>query len=176
MISNTALIESILFLETEPVDVRRLAEISELDEQSVAATLRELEKIYEADVHGMSILEVDGRFAISLKPRPWERLKPRYGKQEERKLSRAALETLSIVAYYQPVTRNEIESIRGVKADGMLRLLMKSGLVAGVGKRDIPGRPVQYGTTREFLKRFNLRSIAQLPKLADDEEERFRKS
>ena len=103
----------------------------------------------------------------------WESLKDRYGRKNEQKLSRAALETLSIIAYSQPVTRAEVESIRGVAADNMIRFLLERNLVKEVGKKDAPGKPVQYGTTKEFLKFFRLGSIAELPRLGELERDRF---
>jgi segregation and condensation protein B len=83
------------------------------------------------------------------------------------------METLSIIAYSQPITRSEIESIRGVQADTMIRLLLEKELIRETGKKDVPGKPVQFGTTREFLKLFRLESIADLPKLNESEAERF---
>jgi len=83
------------------------------------------------------------------------------------------METLAIVAYSQPVTRPEIEKIRGVSADNMIRLLLEKGLVRETGKKDIPGKPVLYGTTKEFLKLFRLNSIAELPKLGEVDIEKF---
>ena len=103
----------------------------------------------------------------------WGFLKERYGKKNEGKLSRAAMETLSIIAYSQPITRGEIEAIRGVSADNMIRLLAERNLIKEVGKKDIPGKPSQYGTTKDFLKFFRLNSIADLPKLDETESERF---
>ena len=95
------------------------------------------------------------------------------GSKNEGKLSKAALETLSIIAYSQPITRAEIESIRGVNADNMIRLLLERDFIKVIGKKEIPGHPSQYGTTEEFLKYFHLNSIAELPKLDESEEERF---
>ena len=83
------------------------------------------------------------------------------------------METLSIIAYSQPITRSEIEAIRGVSADNMIRLLAERNLIKEVGKKDIPGKPVQFGTTREFLKLFRLNSISDLPKLDETESDRF---
>jgi segregation and condensation protein B len=83
------------------------------------------------------------------------------------------METLAIVAYSQPVTRAEVEAIRGVQADNMIRLLLEKTLIKEMGKKDVPGKPVQYGTTKEFLKIFRLGSIADLPKLDESEAERF---
>ena len=102
-------------------------------------------------------------------------LRERYGKKNDARLSRAAMETLSIVAYSQPVTRAEVENLRGVNADAMMRLLLQRELIREVGRKDAPGRPVQYGTTREFLKLFRLSSIAELPKLTEADQARFAK-
>jgi len=88
-------------------------------------------------------------------------------------LSRAALETLSIIAYSQPITRGEIDAIRGVASDGMIRVLLARELIQEVGKKETPGRPIQFGTTRTFLRSFRLSSIADLPKLDDLEREKF---
>ena len=93
--------------------------------------------------------------------------------KNEARLSKAAMETLSIIAYSQPITRSEIEAIRGVSADNMIRLLVERNFIREVGKKDIPGKPVQFGTTKEFLKFFRLNSIADLPKLDETESERF---
>jgi segregation and condensation protein B len=121
----------------------------------------------------VELSRIGGGIMISPKREYWDNLKERYGKKNESKLSKAALETLSIVAYSQPITRAEIESIRGVSADNMIRLLLEKNLIREVGKKDIPGKPVQYGTTREFLKFFRLESIADLPKLSESETDRF---
>lgn len=83
------------------------------------------------------------------------------------------METLSIIAYSQPLTKTEVENLRGVSADNMIRLLMKKGFIVDVGKKDVPGKPLLYGTTKEFLKVFKLNSIADLPKLNDQEKDRF---
>jgi segregation and condensation protein B len=83
------------------------------------------------------------------------------------------METLSIIAYSQPITRSEIESIRGVSADNMIRLLVEKDLIREIGKKEVPGHPVQFGTTKEFLRFFRLESIADLPKLDDNEADRF---
>jgi segregation and condensation protein B len=110
---------------------------------------------------------------ITAKREYWENLKERYGKKNEGKISRAAMETLAIIAYSQPVTRAEIEKIRGVSADNMIRLLLEKSFIREVGKKDIPGRPVMYGTTKEFLKQFRLNSISELPKLGEGDIEKF---
>lgn len=170
---ESALIESILFLESEPITEKSLATISELSEEVVAKCIEQLKEKYSNDNSGIEIDFITGGWALVPKKEMWEVLKERYGNKNEGKLSKSAMETLSIIAYSQPITRAEIEAIRGVSADNMIRLLMDRNLVKEVGKKDIPGKPSQFGTTKEFLKFFRLNSIADLPKLDHEEQERF---
>ncbi len=170
---EAAIVESVLYLENEPVDLSTLARKTGLDRSVVAQALERIRAAYGAEMHGIELIEIGGGYTFAPKPLLWDFLRPLYGKRNDSRLSRAALETLSIVAYSQPVTRGEIESIRGVSADGMIKLLLSKDLIREVGKKDAPGRPVQYGTTREFLKLFRLASIAELPKLDEIERNRF---
>ena len=170
---ETALVEAILFLEADPVEASTLAKISGISADIVLETLAKLQEYYDERHAGLSIDEIAGGFIIVPRSDLWEALKGRYGKKNENNLSRAAIETLSVIAYSQPVTRGEIESIRGVSPDGMIRLLLSKALIRPVGKKDTPGRPVQYGTTSDFLKVFRLASIADLPRLDELNEERF---
>ncbi len=170
---ETALIEAILYLENDPVDEGSLARISGLAKEVVEAALEALSERYGQEDSGVELSRIGGGIVIAPKKEYWDALKERYGKKNDSKLSRAALETLSIVAYSQPITRGEIEAIRGVSADNMIRLLLDKELIKEVGKKDVPGKPVQYGTTKEFLKFFRLESIADLPKLDESESERF---
>ena len=173
LIKETALIEAILFLEGEPIDEAGLCRISELSREVVDKVLGKLTEIYAAPGSGLELSRIGGGIVISPKKNYWDKLKERYGKKNESRLSRAAMETLSIIAYSQPVTRAEVEAIRGVQADNMIRLLLEKTLIREMGKKDVPGKPIQYGTTREFLKIFRLGSIADLPKLDESEAERF---
>lgn len=170
---EAAIIEAILFLESEPIDLKSITKISRLDKDVVEGALAYLLNHYEERGHGLCLREIGGGYLLSPKEELWEDLKDRYGKKNDAKLSRAAMETLSIIAYSQPITRGEIEGIRGVNADGMMRLLLARNLIKEVGKKEAPGRPVQYGTTKEFLKVFRLRSIADLPKLDELNQDRF---
>lgn len=170
---SAALVEAILFLENEPVDAAALGRITGLNRAQVLEAIGKLRRSYAVKTHGLEIVELGGGYTFVVKKQLWDLLKPRYGKRSEAKLSRAALETLSIIAYSQPVTRQEIESIRGVSADGMIKLLASKNLIREVGKKQTPGRPVQYGTTKEFLKVFRLASIADLPKLDELDAEKF---
>jgi segregation and condensation protein B len=170
---DTALIEAILHLEAAPVDEGALSRISGLSEEAVKAALDNLKDCYASTECGLELARVGGAVMLSVKREYWDILKDRYGKKNEGKISRAAMETLAIVAYSQPITRAEIEKIRGVNADNMIRLLLERGLVREAGKKDIPGRPVMYGTTKEFLQLFHLNSISELPKLSEADVEKF---
>jgi segregation and condensation protein B len=170
---ETALLEAILYLETDPLDQGSLCRISGLSGETVDKAIEGLEAKYSEGNSGLELSRIGGGIMLSPKKECWEKLKERYGKRNESRLSRAAMETLAIIAYSQPVTRAEIESIRGVGADSMIRILQEKLLIREAGKKDIPGRPVQYGTTREFLKVFRLNSIADLPKLNERELDKF---
>ena len=170
---ETALVEAILYLESDPLDEGAIARISGLSKDIVKAALDQLSERYASKDSGLELSRIGGGIMISAKREYWENLRERYGKKSEGKISRAAMETLAIVAYSQPVTRAEIEKIRGVSADNMMRLLIEKKLIDEAGKKDIPGRPVMYKTTKEFLKLFGLSSIAELPKLSDADIEKF---
>lgn len=170
---EAALIEAVLLLENDPVETRKLADITGLSSEVVQEALQQLRTALEADGHGIEIVEIGGGFSFAPRKVLWEQLRERYGKSAENRLSKAALETLAIIAYSQPITRAEVESIRGVSADGMIKLLVSRAFIREVGKKDVPGKPVQYGTTREFLKAFRLATISDLPKLDGMEKERF---
>ncbi|MDR2743160.1 MAG: SMC-Scp complex subunit ScpB [Treponema sp.] len=170
---ETALVEAILYLEADPLDEAVVSRISGLSKDVIAKALENLDERYNREDSGVELSRIGGGVMISPKKEYWDNLRERYGKKNESKLSKAALETLSIIAYKQPITRSEIEQIRGVQADTMIRLLLEKNLIRETGKKDAPGRPIQYGTTRDFLKFFRLESIADLPKLNEMESDRF---
>jgi segregation and condensation protein B len=170
---DAALIGAILYLESEALDEAALARISGLSREKTEAALGRLAEELARPASGIELSRIGGGVSLAPKRDYWENLRERYGKRNETRLSRAAMETLSIIAYSQPVTRSEIEEIRGVQADTMIRLLVEKKLVREMGKKDVPGKPVQYGTTAEFLRFFRLNSIADLPKLDEREADRF---
>ena len=170
---ETALVEAVLYMEGDPIDEGAIAKICGFSKETVQAALENLSERYTTSGCALELSRIGGGVVISVKREFWDNLKERYGKKNEAKISRAAMETLAIVAYSQPVTRAEIEKIRGVSADNMIRLLLEKNLVRETGKKDIPGRPVLYGTTKEFLKIFHLNSIAELPKLTESDIEKF---
>ncbi len=170
---EAALLEAIFFLEAEPLDNNALAKISGLGIEIIEPVIEYLREKYAQENSGIELVQISGGWIAAPKADLWETLKERYGRKSEKKLSRSAIETLSIIAYSQPITRSEIESIRGVSADNMIRLLLERDLIKEVGKKDIPGKPVTYGTTKEFLRVFRFNSISDLPKLDEKESERF---
>lgn len=159
-------IEALLFASGNPVPADKLAEILEIDTANVAALVEELKQDMAAAERGLVILDVAGGYQLCAKPE----LAPVVDKLievQEARLSLAAMETLAIVAFKQPVTRLEIEHIRGVKVDGVVTTLAERGLIKEVGRKEAVGRPILYGTTDEFLKCFGLNSLNELPKLAE---------
>lgn len=170
---EAALCETILFLESEPLTVKVLSYKAQLSEEVVEKCIEHLKEKYEAEDSGLELTMITGGWCIVPKKIYWDVLKEEYGSKRDGKLSKSAMETLSIIAYSQPITRAEIESIRGVGVDNMIRLLMERNLIKEVGKKEVPGRPTLFGTTKEFLKLFRLNSISELPKLDEDEEARF---
>ena len=171
---QSRLVEAVLFLEPEPQSAARLARLTGLPVAAVRAAVDQVQRRFAGTDHGVQVLEVAGGYTLVPKPDLWPWLRPHYGGLAQGKMSRAALETLAIVAYSQPVTRSEIESIRGVSPDAMLRVLGERDLICEVGRKEVPGRPIQYGTSAEFLRAFGLTSIADLPKLTDADRARFR--
>lgn len=170
---EAALIEAVLFLESDTVDLKSIARITGLSRDAVVAGLTTLRERLDQEASGIELIELADGYSLSVKQGLAPSLRERYGRKNDARLSRAAMETLSIIAYSQPITRAEIENLRGVNADGMMRLLLSRELVREVGRKDAPGKPVQYGTTREFLKLFRLSSIADLPRLDEADERRF---
>jgi segregation and condensation protein B len=170
---ETALVEAVLYMESAPLDEAALSRISGLSKELVKEALDRLDERYALADSGVELSRIGGGVMISPKREYWESLKDRYGKNNDGKISRAAMETLAIIAYSQPITKAEIKGFRGVTPDNMLHLLLEKGFIREVGKKDIPGKPVQYGTTKEFLKQFRLNSIADLPKLNAIDVDRF---
>lgn len=156
------LLEALLFAGEEPLSVARLAELCESDEAPVAAALRELAESLEGEGRGIQVEAVAGGYRLVTKPAYADAIGRMRGSSGG-PLSAAALETLAIVLYRQPVTRGEIEALRGVSSDSALATLIDRGFVREVGRRQSPGRPVLYGTTRQVLTSLGIRDIRDLP-------------
>ncbi|MDG2303822.1 MAG: SMC-Scp complex subunit ScpB [Candidatus Binatia bacterium] len=162
-----AVLEAALFASAEPVPLTRLTRVlGAWNRDQVVAGLKELGERQEREGSGMRVVETAGGFQLrSLSEyAPWVR---KFFTEKPPRLSRAVLETLAVVAYRQPATRGEVEAVRGVNCDAVLGALTARGLVQVIGRRQSPGRPVEYGTTQEFLELFSLKELAELPPLPD---------
>jgi segregation and condensation protein B len=165
------IIEALLFASPDPLSVGRIkAIIPGLENQQVLEALEELREEYAKDSRSFQIVEIGGGYQITTKPDYALWVGKLFESRAKQRLSKAALETLAVVAYRQPALRSTIESIRGVNVDGVLRTLMERDLVRIVGRADGPGRPLLFGTTREFLMRFGLSRLTDLPKMDEIED------
>jgi segregation and condensation protein B len=164
------IIEGLLFIAGEPLTIKKLAEILELDEENLLLLLEQLRDEYEKAERGIIIQEVAGGYQFGTCPEIAPYVEKLY-KSQPNALSQAALETLSIIAFKQPITRLEIEVIRGVKIDSVLHTLLERKLIKEVGRKEGLGRPILYGTTVEFLRQFGLKDIGDLPVLPSISEE-----
>lgn len=167
------IIEAILFLENDSVSKERLMSMSLLEEKDLENAINELKDHLDLFMHGISLSTKHNRYQFLPAGDLHEDLRSCYGKKVDRRLSKASLETLSIVAYSQPITRREIDNIRGVSSDTIVRLLRDREYIKVIGRKDVPGHPCLYGTSRKFLLEFNLRSISDLPKLSEIDRQRF---
>ena len=168
-----ALVEAILFLETEPVELEKLVRLSQLNKEVVEEALSRLREKYSSQDSGIALMQTPAGYSLVPKPELAESLREHYGKKPDDKLSKAALETLSIIAYAQPITKAEVESIRGVNCAAVIKQLIEKEVVEEVGRKETVGKPVQFGTTKKFLQLFRLNSIADLPRLEGAERDRF---
>ena len=165
------IIEALLFTSDKPLTIVQIKEVlEELDAQVIKSLITQLRDEYTDSGRSFNITEVAGGYRISTDPQyaPW--LQKLYRKSRTEKLSHPSLETLSIVAYRQPITRLEIEDVRGVNVEGVLKTLLEKSLVRICGRKKIIGRPFLYGTTRFFLEFFGLQGLEDLPKLEEFEE------
>jgi len=163
-----AAIEAMLFSSEKPLALEQMKEaLDNINTNEIRAIIEELRQDYEKANRGIRIVEIAGGFQMITAPVFVSFLKKLYKKQRAEKLSVPALETLAIIAYKQPVTRLGIESIRNVNADGMMKGLLEKNLIRVTGRKKAPGRPKVYGTTRQFLEHFGLKSLEELPKIEE---------
>ena len=158
----------------ESVEVSRIAKVIEQDTETTRKIIRNMMDQYEEEGRGIRIIELEDSFQMCTKKEMYEYL-IRIAKQPKRYvLTDVVLETLSIIAYKQPITKIEIERIRGVKSDHAVNKLIEYNLVAEVGRMDTPGRPILFGTTEEFLRRFSVQSVDELPGITPEKVEDFK--
>ena len=161
-------IEALLFVNEKPVTLEQIKRVLEtLNVEEIKQNIQSLSAEYEQRQSGMKIVEIAGGYQMLSSPAYVGYIRDFYKTKHKEKLSKPALETLAIIAYKQPVTRTDVELIRGVNSDGVIAHLLTKELVKPVGRKDVPGRPFLYGTTRQFLEYFGLKSLEDLPSLAE---------
>ncbi len=161
-------VEALLFISEKPVMLEQFHEALETVEvQDIRFILKELQQDYEERQNGMTLVEIAGGFQMLSNPQYAEYVRNFFKTRVKEKLSRPALEVLAITAYRQPVSRGDVEMIRGVNSDGIVTHLLDKGLIKIVGRKDVAGRPYLYGTAKLFLEYFGLKSLKDLPKLED---------
>lgn len=169
-----AIIEAILFASGRAVKINEIMTILELSRKELELILQQMKLEYEQEQRGYEIIKINDTYQMCTKKEYFEYIYPLFDSRAKPKLTNAALETLSIIAYNNSVTRAEIESVRGVNSDGTIYKLLEYGLIEEAGKADAPGRPMMYRTTDEFLKVFGYSSLDELPDLPKIEEEQVK--
>ncbi|MCL6582578.1 MAG: SMC-Scp complex subunit ScpB [bacterium] len=160
------IIESLLFTQDKPLTVKKIEEvIPELEEGEIRTIVYELMEEYKAEQRGIQVIEIANGFQMCTKKQYEEYVQRLLTHSRSKKISKPALETLSIIAYKQPITKVEIEAIRGVESGGVIRSLLQARLIKMGGRKNVPGRPILYCTTEDFLAHFGLRDLSDLPPL-----------
>ena len=172
--SMEAAIEALLFAMGDALPVKDIAQVLEEDAEKVGQVIRNMMARYTEEDRGIQIIELEDAFQLCTKPSAYEYLIRMTHQPKKHHLTDVALETLSIIAYKQPVTRAEIEKIRGVNSDHAINRLVEYNLVCEAGRLDAPGKPILFGTTEEFLRTFGVRSPGELPVLDPEKVEEFK--
>lgn len=170
-----AVIEAVLFAMGDSVEMSKFVHVLEMDEKEIREVIAEMNAAYEQSDRGIYIAELENSFQLCTKPALYEYLIKVAKAPRKYVMSDTLLETLSIIAYKQPVTRLEIEKIRGVSCDHAVNRLLEFNLIQELGRLDAPGRPHLFGTTEEFLRTFGVKSLGDLPTLNSEQMEDFRK-
>lgn len=156
-------IEGILFAAGEPVKAAKLAAVLEVGLEEITEAVRLLKYQYDEELRGVQIIEIDEGYQICSRPEYYVYIQEILGEQRRQALSNAAMEALAIIAYKQPITRGQVEYVRGVNSDGAVNRLVERGLIEECGRLDAPGRPILYRTTQNFLRCFGLKTPQDLP-------------
>ena len=168
-LSNTeAAIEAILFSMGETVPTKKIAEALEMEEDDAYSIIKNMMDKYESSPRGIRIAEIDNGFQMCTKEAYYEQVKKVNHKMKEFILTDVLIETLAIIAYKQPITRAHVEAIRGVNSNHAVNRLVEYNLVCEVGRMDAPGRPILFGTTKDFLRGFGLQNMNDLPQLGEE--------
>ena len=158
-------IESMLFVSGEPLPLREISNNLELREKNVVEILQEMTTEYEDKSRGIRLISINGAYQLVTKSENSDFVQKLLKKNKKHSLSQASIESLAIIAYKQPITRIDIDEIRGVKSESAIARLIERGLIKDIGRLEVPGRPILYGTTDEFLRQFGLKTIKELPSL-----------
>lgn len=167
MLNTKGIIEALLFTWGDPLDLKSISSILEMDDLIVENILFDMIKEFEEE-RGLNIIKINDSYQLCTKMEHYEYIK-KLNNKSNKSLSNAALETLSIIAYKQPVTKGEIDNIRGVKSDRVIETLTEKKLIEELGRLERPGKPIIYGTSDNFLKYFGLESLDDLPNTSDFE-------
>ncbi|MCD5414273.1 MAG: SMC-Scp complex subunit ScpB [Clostridiales bacterium] len=159
------IIEALLFAWSEPLSIKELCKLIDVDKDEVEISINEMSDEFSYEKRGLQIIKMEEYYQLATKPKHHEYIKSLLEPKQKKGLTRATLETLSIIAYKQPVTKVEVESIRGVKCDKSIHTLQEKGLVEERGRLEKTGRPILYGTNIYFLKMFGLTSLEELPEI-----------
>lgn len=163
--------ESMMFVWGDPLDAKIAGDVFNIEKKEAIDIFRELKSEYEQQDRGIRIREIDGGFQFISKEENFDYLRTICTPVKTKRLTQAALEVLAIVAYKQPVTKSEVDSIRGIKSDRVLEGLVNKDLIVEVGRADAIGRPMLYGTTKTFLRHFDLENVKDLPQIDDIEDD-----
>ena len=165
-----AIVEALVFVADEPITSKLLAEILDEDKDAIEAAARELQSEYEGRESGLQIREIAGGWQLATRTELHEEVRKFLKTRPSAKLSLASLETLAVIAYKQPVTVPEILEIRGVQSASAIKTLLEKRLIVTKGHKETVGRPMQYGTSKEFLIQFGLKDLTELPSIEDFED------
>lgn len=160
-------IEAVLFAWSDPLSAKDLSNVLDIGLKEVKNILKEMMDEFNYNKRGIQILQMNDHYQLATRPEHYEYLQKLFEPKQNRGLTHAALETLAIIAYKQPITKTEIEEIRGVKCDKAIGTLLEKELVEEQGRLEKTGRPILYGTTINFLKVFSLKSLNELPSITD---------
>jgi segregation and condensation protein B len=159
--------EALIFVAEEPISAKSIADVLKLERAAVEAAITELAKEYDARNGGLQLREIAGGWQIATRPEHHEQIRAYLKSRPSAKLSLASLETLAVIAYKQPVTVPEILEIRGVQSPSAIKTLLDKRLIVAKGRKEAVGRPMMYGTSREFLIQFGLKDLSELPSIED---------
>ena len=165
-----AIIEALIFVSDEPLAVKTLADVLEEDKETIQAAVEELAREYDEREGGLQLREIAGGWQISTRAEYHEEIRKFLKTRPSAKLSLAALETLAVVAYKQPVTVPEILEIRGVQSASAIKTLLEKRLIVAKGRKETVGKPMLYGTSKDFLIQFGLKDLSELPSIEDFED------